>query len=176
MVTDDEESDLIAEMERMDRFFDGEEPGDIPLEFLRQRGIDIPALAPDDDGELRAKLQKLIEEMFEIGIIVDFTDHLSERDLYRYLVDDVLLVETMLSTSVGGPGISARSVAGARKTTSCIFATTRMTRIANGAAISAIRCLPKRSRRTVAIDFRSSSSRREAGLGSAVVLRGHRSG
>ena len=102
MVTDDEESDLIAEMERMDRFFDGEEAGDIPLEFLRQRGIDIPALPPDDDAELRAKLQELIEEMFEVGIIVDFIDHFSDRELYRYLVDDVLLVETMLSTSVGG--------------------------------------------------------------------------
>ena len=102
MVTDDEESDLIVEMERMDRFFAGEEPGDIPLEFLRQRGIDIPALPPDDEAELRAKLQELFEEMFEIGIVVDSTDHLSDRDLYRYLVDDVLLVEMMLSTSVGG--------------------------------------------------------------------------
>ena len=102
MLTDEEENDVIAELERMDRFFDGEEAGDIPLEFLRQRGIDIPALPPDDDAELHAKLQELIEEMFEIGIIVDFTDHLSDRDLYRYLVDDVLLVETMLSTSVGG--------------------------------------------------------------------------
>lgn len=102
MVTDDEESDLIAEMERMGRFFDGEEAGDIPLEFLRQRGIDIPALPPADDAQLRAKLQELIEEMFEIGIVVEFIDHLSDRDLYRYLVDDVLLVEMMLSTSVGG--------------------------------------------------------------------------
>jgi hypothetical protein len=102
MLTDEEESNVIAELERMDRFFDGEEPGDIPLEFLRQRGIDIPALAPDDDGELRAKLQELIEEMFEIGIVVEFIDHLSDGDLYRYLVDDVLLVEMMLSTSVGG--------------------------------------------------------------------------
>jgi hypothetical protein len=71
MLMDEEETDVIAELERMDRFFDGEEAGDIPLEFLRQRGLDIPALPPDDDAELRAKLQELIEEMFEIGIIVD---------------------------------------------------------------------------------------------------------
>ena len=102
MLTDEEESNVIAELERMDRFFDGEESGDIPLEFLRQRGIEIPALPPDDEAELRAKLQELIEEMFEIGIVVDSIDHLSDRDLYRYLVDDVLLVEMMLSTSVGG--------------------------------------------------------------------------
>jgi hypothetical protein len=102
MFIDEEERDLIAEMERMDRFFDGEEPGDIPIEFLRQRGVEIPAIAPDDDAELRAKLQELIEEMFEVGIVVDFIDHLSDRELYRYLVDDVLRVETMLSTSVGG--------------------------------------------------------------------------
>ena len=67
MLIDEEERDVIAEMERMDRFFDGEEPGDIPLEFLRKRGIDIPALPPDEDVVLRAKLQELIEEMFEIG-------------------------------------------------------------------------------------------------------------
>jgi len=102
MLTDEEESNVIAELERMDRFFDGEESGDIPLEFLRQRGIEIPALPPDDEAELRAKLQELIEEMFEIGIVVDSIDHLSDRELYRYLVDDVLLVEMMLSTSVGG--------------------------------------------------------------------------
>jgi len=102
MLTDEEESKVVAELERMDRFFDGEEPGDIPLEFLRQRGIEIPALPPDDEAELRAKLQELIEEMFEIGIVVDSIDHLSDRELYRYLVDDVLLVEMMLSTSVGG--------------------------------------------------------------------------
>jgi len=102
MLTDEEESNVIAELERMDRFFDGEEAGDIPLEFLRQRGLDIPALPPDDEAELRAKLQELFEEMFEIGIVVDSIDHLSDRDLYRYLVDDVLLVEMMLSTSVGG--------------------------------------------------------------------------
>jgi hypothetical protein len=102
MLTDEEENDVIAELERMDRFFDGEEAGDIPLEFLRQRGIDIPALPPADDVALRAKLQELIEEMFEIGIVVDSIDHLSDRDLYRYLVDEVLLVEMMLSTSVGG--------------------------------------------------------------------------
>jgi hypothetical protein len=102
MFIDEEESDLIAELERMDRFFDGEEPGDIPIEFLRQRGVDIPAIAPDDDAELHAKLQELIEEMFEIGIVVEFIDHLSDRELYRYLVDDVLLVETVLSSPVGG--------------------------------------------------------------------------
>lgn len=102
MFTDEEESDLIAEMERMDRFFDGEEAGDIPIEFLRQRGIDIPALAPDDDAELRVKLRELIEEMSEIGIVVEFIDHLSDREIYRYLVDDVLLVETVLSSPVAG--------------------------------------------------------------------------
>jgi hypothetical protein len=102
MFIDEEESDLIAEMERMDRFFDGEEAGDIPIEFLRARGIDIPALAPNDDAELRAKLRELIDEMSEIGIVVESIDHLSDRELYRYLVDDALLVETVLSSPVAG--------------------------------------------------------------------------
>jgi hypothetical protein len=86
----------------MDRFFDGEEPGEIPLEFLRARGIDIPQLPPVDEAVLQAKLRELLDAMYEIGIVMDSTDHLSDRELYQYLVDDVLLVETMLSSPVGG--------------------------------------------------------------------------
>lgn len=98
----EEENDLIAELERMDRFFEGEEAGDIPLEVLRGRGIDIPGMPPGDEVALRAKLWELIEGMADIGMVLDDTDHLSDAELYRYLVDDALLVETMLSSDAGG--------------------------------------------------------------------------
>ena len=99
---EDDETDVIAELERIDRFFDGEEAGDVPLEVLRARGVDIPAVPPEDAAALRAKLMEIIEGMFEIGIVVEQTDHLSDAELYRFLVDDALLEETMISTGGGG--------------------------------------------------------------------------
>jgi hypothetical protein len=99
---EDDEIDVIAELERIDRFFGGEEAGEIPLEVLRTRGMDIPAVPPEDSGALRAKLMEIIEGMFEIGIVVEQTDHLSDAELYRFLVDDALLEETMISTGGGG--------------------------------------------------------------------------
>jgi hypothetical protein len=99
---DDDENDVIAELERIDRFFGGEEAGDIPLEVLRTRGIDIPKEPPAEDAALHAKLFEIIEGMFDIGIVVESTDHLSDAELYRFLVDDALLEETIISTGAGG--------------------------------------------------------------------------
>jgi hypothetical protein len=99
---DDDEIDVIAELERIDRFFDGEEAGDIPLEVLRARGMDIPQVPPDDGAALRAKLFEIIEGMYEIGIVVEQTDHLSDTQLYRFLIDYALLQETIISVSGGG--------------------------------------------------------------------------
>jgi hypothetical protein len=99
---EDEEVDVIAELERMDRFFDGEEAGEIPLEVLRARGMDIPQVPPEDAAALRAKLMEIVGGMYEIGIVVEQTDHLSDAELYRFLVDDALLEETIISPGAGG--------------------------------------------------------------------------
>ena len=101
MLIEDDEDDLIAELERVDRFFEGEEAGDIPLEVLRARGMDIPAVPPQDAAALRAKLLEIREAMYEIGIVVESTDHLSDVELYRFLVDDALLQETIISMAGG---------------------------------------------------------------------------
>lgn len=98
---EDDEIDLIAELERIDRFFEGEEAGEIPLEVLRADGLDIPQVPPDDATALRAKLLEIIEAMFEVGIVVESTDHLSDAELYRFLVDDALLHETIISMAGG---------------------------------------------------------------------------
>jgi hypothetical protein len=98
---DDDEDDLIAELEQIDRFFDGEEAGEVPLEVLRARGMDIPQGPPDDPAALRAKLFEIREAMYEIGIVVESTDHLSDAELYRFLVDDALLHETIISMAGG---------------------------------------------------------------------------
>jgi len=41
--------DPIAEMERLDRFFDGEEDGERPIDVLRSNGLSIPDDADLDD-------------------------------------------------------------------------------------------------------------------------------
>jgi hypothetical protein len=98
---EDDEIDVIAELERIDRFFEGEEAGEIPLEVLRADGMDIPAVPPEDAAVLRAKLLEIIEAMFEIGMVIESTDHLSDPELYRFLVDDALLRETIISVAGG---------------------------------------------------------------------------
>jgi len=94
------ESDFMAGLERLDAFLDGTEPGDIPLEVLRKRGIEMPDEATLSDEDLHRRLWEIITAMKTVGLVIEFTDHLSDRDLYRYL-GEVLQEETMLSD---GPG------------------------------------------------------------------------
>jgi hypothetical protein len=97
-----EQSDGLEELERLDRFFDGEEPGERPLEVLRERGMEIPDEASLSDTDVHAKLWELIEAMAGLGLYLESTDHLSDRELYRYLVGNALMEETCLSE--GGAG------------------------------------------------------------------------
>lgn len=94
---DDQTYDPIAEIERLDRFFDGEEEGERPLEVLRAKGLVIPDEVSLDDDALHKKLWELIEAMAAIGMYLDSTDHMSDRELYQYLVTDALVEETILS-------------------------------------------------------------------------------
>ena len=92
-----ENDDFISELERLDRFYDGEEEGEIPLAVLRARGMEIPeddrAL---DDAALHDKLWEVIRGMAAIGMVIEYTDHLTDRELYRYLVGEALVGETIL--------------------------------------------------------------------------------
>lgn len=97
-----ESNDLIAELERLDRFFDGDEAGERPIEVLRAGGMEIPDDASLDDAALHKKLWDLIGAMAGIGLYLESTNHLSDRELYRYLVNDALLEETCLPGDVDG--------------------------------------------------------------------------
>lgn len=91
------EEDLIAELEREDRVFNGEEEGEVPLAVLRARGLVLPENdAGLDDAALHAKLWEVIEAMANLGMVLEFTDHLTDRELYRYLVREALVEETIL--------------------------------------------------------------------------------
>jgi hypothetical protein len=99
MIDDD---DPIAELERLDRFFDGEEEGERPIDVLRNKGVSIPDERHLDDVALHAKLWEIINAMDAVGMVLESTDHLSDRELYRYLVTDALLEETILPTPGSG--------------------------------------------------------------------------
>ena len=90
------ERDFMADLERLDSFFDGTEPGDIPLAVLRERGIEMPDDATLDDEEVHRRLWEVITAMKALGLVIEFTDHLSDRELYRYL-GEALKEETVLT-------------------------------------------------------------------------------
>src|SRR5437868_12242256 len=96
--------DPIAELERLDRFFDGEEEGERPIDVLRSKGLSIPEERELDDAALHAKLWEIIHVMADLGLYLESTDHLSDRELYRYLITDALREETVLPEAGGGGG------------------------------------------------------------------------
>jgi hypothetical protein len=89
-------------------------PADLEEEFLRQvleyetaepvslfrllenSGLDLPVLEDLDDASLPKKLKEIIERMAGLGAYLLHTDHLSDRELYRYLYDDGLREEAVL--------------------------------------------------------------------------------
>ncbi|HXH92721.1 MAG TPA: hypothetical protein VNN25_14155 [Thermoanaerobaculia bacterium] len=99
-----DDHDPLAEIERLDRFFDGDEEGERPIDVLRDRGVSIPDERDLDDGTLHARLWELINAMAATGVFVESTNHLSDRELYRYLVKDALREETILPTPGSGGG------------------------------------------------------------------------
>ena len=60
------------------------------LEHLSASGFEIRDPESLDIGELRAGLWELIEILFEEKVVLDHTDHLSDRQLYELLWNDVL--------------------------------------------------------------------------------------
>ena len=89
--------DLIAELERLDRFYEGEEEGERPIDVLRNKGISFPDERDLDEDALHARLWVIINAMAGVGMVLESTDHLSDRELYRYLVSEALCEETILS-------------------------------------------------------------------------------
>jgi len=89
-------------------------PADMEEEFLRQvleyetaepislfrllenSGLEIPPPDELDDPALTTKLKEIIERMASLGAYVLHTNHLTDRELYRYLFVDGLREEAVL--------------------------------------------------------------------------------
>jgi hypothetical protein len=122
------EHDFMADLERLDSFFDGTEPGDIPLTVLRERGIEMPGDATLDDEEVHRRLWEVIVAMKGIGLVIESTDHLSDRELYRYL-GEVLQEETILTDDPNSAWHLSPIGSGSEEDNESISATTPMRRI-----------------------------------------------
>ncbi len=66
-----------------------------PLDTLQQAGFDLPPPEKLDDATLTSKLWALIRELARRRLYLHCTDHLSDRELYTWLVTDALREEMM---------------------------------------------------------------------------------
>lgn len=64
------------------------------IEQLARAGFELPPPDQLEDAALGQKLWELIEKLAELRVFLSCTDHLSDRELYTLLCDDVLLEET----------------------------------------------------------------------------------
>lgn len=74
-----------------------------PGEVLRARGIAL--VAPEqltDDAQLTARLWALIHQLAQLGLYLERTDHLTDRELYRDLWERGLREEVLLPGRRGG--------------------------------------------------------------------------
>ena len=84
---------------KMDLFMDG--PTTTYFDQLVAAGIDLPEpdLIPDTD--LRAKLWEVIAALAGLRVVLDQTDHLTDRALYQKLFNDLLRGETPAIDEIG---------------------------------------------------------------------------
>lgn len=81
-----EEPDPLAYLEKLDRYLNGEEQ--TTLYFELEKMGQAPPFAEDlNDEELSRALTDMIWGLWDLGVVVDDADHLSDRDLYIALLE-----------------------------------------------------------------------------------------
>ncbi|MEQ8764359.1 MAG: hypothetical protein RL885_10560 [Planctomycetota bacterium] len=85
---------------------------EIPETSLHERllaaGIELPPTQSLGDAELSAKLSRVIEWMADHQTFLSSTDHLSDRELYRHLIEEVFQEPMKDFESILPPAAAAR--------------------------------------------------------------------
>lgn len=100
-MTTDRERDLAAHFEMLDRWCSGEDGDETPLDVLRKRGIELASPEAVSDDAIGAELWRTIEALAGIGVFLESTDHLSDRELYQHLWTDLLQDKSLIITGSG---------------------------------------------------------------------------
>jgi len=75
-------------------------PEEVPFDLLTKSGVSLPPPANVPDGKIHAQLHDVIDAMSLLGMYLQNTDHLSDRELYRLLWEKVLREPTVLMPNV----------------------------------------------------------------------------
>jgi hypothetical protein len=78
---------------------EAEEEGPPLLDHLTAAGVDVPQPDQIDDAALGAKLHEVFEALARLRVYLRSTDHLSDRELYRYLCEEMLVQPTSISSA-----------------------------------------------------------------------------
>jgi hypothetical protein len=79
-----------VENEYLSSMLDWERAPVLPIARWFDPEIELPPLETFSDAKLKLFLRETIQKLFDQHIVLDFTDHLSDRALYRLLARDIL--------------------------------------------------------------------------------------
>jgi hypothetical protein len=82
-------SDVPEYLEKLDSYLDGDDEGSRPRDVLAARGVSVRRSVEIGDDSIGEELWRLLEALEGIGFFVEFTDHLSDRELYGYLEEAI---------------------------------------------------------------------------------------
>jgi len=68
------------------------------FQVLVESGISLPPSSGLSEPELNAKLWEVINALALMGVYLEHTDHLNDRELYILLLDDILLEEMVFQS------------------------------------------------------------------------------
>jgi len=93
----------------------------------------------------------MLDALFDLGVVIDQTDHLSDRESDRWLVTDMLLHEMLFSIAGGHWNVSPIG-GGSEEDNEIYLRTTPMRRIGSGGRVTSALCFRRtRSCRTTGI-------------------------
>lgn len=82
--------DIDRYLEELDRHLEVGDRDVKPADLLADRGFHLKDSAALSDHELPGELMRLIDALAGIGVCLDSTDHLSDRELYDHLEKNLL--------------------------------------------------------------------------------------